>query len=142
MVAGCILWPQLTARTLCVGVTPSLHTAERHAQKDGTGSGFHSAFLYRTRGVALSQVRGRATSGCEYRGGRIVGVGSLTGLTQRSGGKSTAKFREGCQCIESRADQEQGSRPMVVYSILLLLQCHPEQTGTQSQTSVWIKNNN
>ena len=40
VVAGCILWPQLTARTLCVGVTQSLHTAERHAQRDGTGSGF------------------------------------------------------------------------------------------------------
>ena len=65
---------------------------------------------------------------------------TLTGLTQRSRGKSTAKFREGCQYIESRADHEQGSRPMVVYSVLLLLQCHPEQTGTQSQTSVWIKN--
>ena len=29
VVAGCILWPQLTARTLSVGVTQSLHTAER-----------------------------------------------------------------------------------------------------------------
>ena len=76
VVAGCILWPQLTARKFSVGVTQSLHTAERHAQRDGTGSGFHSAFLYRTRGVAFSQVRGRATSGCEYRGGRVVGVGS------------------------------------------------------------------
>ena len=76
VVAGCSLWPQLTARTLSVGATQSLHTAERHAQRDGTGSGFHSAFLYRTRGVAFSQVRGRATSGCEYRGGRVVGVGS------------------------------------------------------------------
>ena len=61
VVAGCSLWPQLTARTLSVGVTQSLHTAERHAQKDRTGSGFHSAFLYRTRGVARSQVRGRAS---------------------------------------------------------------------------------
>ena len=60
VVAGCILWPQLTARTLSVGVTQSLHTAERHAQRDGTGSGFHSAFLYRTRAVACSQVRARA----------------------------------------------------------------------------------
>ena len=48
VVAGCSLWPQLTVRTLCVGVTRSLHTAERHAQRDGTGSGLHSAFLYRT----------------------------------------------------------------------------------------------
>ena len=87
VVAGCILWPQLTARTLCVGVTQSLHTAERHAQKDRTGSGFHSAFQYRTRGVACSQVRGRATSGCEYRCGRVVGVGS------HAHGSNTAKRR-------------------------------------------------
>ena len=87
VVAGCMLWPQLTARTLSVGVTQSLHTAERHAQRDGTGSGFNSAFLYRTRGVALSQVRGRATSGCEYRNGRIVGVGS------HAHGFNTAKHR-------------------------------------------------
>ena len=39
---------------------------------------------------------------------------TLTGLSRRSRGKSTAKFREGCQCIESRADHEQGSKPMVV----------------------------
>ena len=57
-VTGCILWLQ---RTLSVGVTQSLHTAERHAQRDGTGSGFHSAFLYRTRGVACSEVRARAS---------------------------------------------------------------------------------
>ena len=87
VVAGCILWPQLTARTLSVGVTQSLHTAERHAQRDGAGSGFHSAFLYRTRGVPLSQVRGRATSGYEYRGGRVVGVGS------HAPGSNTAKQR-------------------------------------------------
>ena len=87
VVAGCILWPQLTAQTLSVGVTQVLHTAEQHAQRDGTGSGFHSAFLYRTRGVAFSQVRGRATSGCEYRGGRVVGVGSHTH------GSNTAKQR-------------------------------------------------
>ena len=39
VVAGCMLWPQLTARALSVGVTQSLHTSERHAQGDGTGSG-------------------------------------------------------------------------------------------------------
>ena len=33
---------ELTARALSVGVTQSIHTAERHAQRDGTGSGFHS----------------------------------------------------------------------------------------------------
>ena len=63
---------------------------------------------------------------------------TLTGLTQRSRGNSTAKFRESCQYIESRADHEQGSRPMVVYSVLLLLQCHPEQTGTQSGKSLGL----
>ena len=87
VVAGCILWPQLTARTLSVGATQSLHTAERHAQRDGTGSRFHSAFIYCTRDVAFSQVRGRATSGCEYRGGRIVRVGS------HAHGSNTAKQR-------------------------------------------------
>ena len=53
VVAGCMLWPHLTARTLSVGVTQSLHTAERHAQRDGTGSGYHSAFLYRNPGCKV-----------------------------------------------------------------------------------------
>ena len=74
VVAGCILWPQLTARTLSVGVTQSLHTAERHAQRDGTGSRFHRSEVVPHPGVSTEAAESS-----------VLGP-TLTGLTQRSRG--------------------------------------------------------
>ena len=108
-------------------------------KETGRGAGFTLHFytapgVYRYHRSEVVPHPGMSTEAAES---SVLGP-TLTGLTQRGRGKSTAKFREGYQCIESRADHEQGSRPMVVYSVLLLLQCHPEQTGTQSQTNVWV----
>ena len=109
-------------------------------KETGRGAGFTLHFytapgVYRYHRSEVVPHPGMSTEAAES---SVLGP-TITGLTQRGRGKSTAMFREGCQCTESRADHEQGSRPMVVYSVLLLLQCHPEQTGTQSDKCLDLK---